>query len=434
MFRDRLSVIFALFCLYAHCGNANPRLADIPYPTGGDAHGIGGGDPLDGILASVAQEVRDAIEMWEEGSAEHCPLSLSLDLCQRTIGLSKAQRRAIHAFGQSVSQAIGKLDLRVSLVGSPLQYCSRGACRQVRARTALSPKGEVQLHRAFAASASRDMLVALIAHELGHKVPLPQGHVKDETPVPGFASGREFLDAFGALVAWRASGRRLPGQQPPALPSGIETQRYCAAVAAHGPVKAGFAVDLLGKAEGASVRALQSKEWRQREIQRLFRELLGRQANGDELSLMEMLLSREANFATLSTALFTDREYANRHRLIEDRAYVERVLTDLLGRAPSGKELSQALADHRAMGREAFVLHWISENPTVRERRIARWFTRWLNRAPSASEQVRLNEGLAQGMSWEGAQRMVLESSEYAGLQIKRSSNCRKTARLETGK
>lgn len=104
-----------------------------------------------------------------------------------------------------------------------------GALMRVAAKTLTGPEGSVTFDYALILRRSPKLLMALIAHETGHKVAFKHGpkdssrlYIEDDAPVGEFGSGRALLDALGLAVGNFAEAQAIIGAQ-----FSIQDKFYC---------------------------------------------------------------------------------------------------------------------------------------------------------------------------------------------------------------
>lgn len=83
---------------------------------------------------------------------------------------------------------------------------------RVAASTLTGPDGPVTFDYALILRRSPRLLMALVAHETGHKVPFQGDYVGDDAPVLAFATGRALLDAAGLAIGTFAERSGIIGQ------------------------------------------------------------------------------------------------------------------------------------------------------------------------------------------------------------------------------
>lgn len=194
--------------------------------------GVGsGGDVIDLYLESTRLSLLDSLEsLVSKPSNGDSLCDCKADpnnnpLCGKLRALTPDQRQLCRAFILETASEIITLNLgrpsrsRVPFLLSmePITVADpNGNLRPVSAATPLGPDGPITFHYDSVRMLSPMFILALIAHEFGHKATF-RGEIIDDNPIiaafdfPG--GGRALLDAVGAGVAWYASTADFVGRE-----------------------------------------------------------------------------------------------------------------------------------------------------------------------------------------------------------------------------
>jgi len=193
-----------------------------------DSTGAGsGGDVMERLLVASRQSLISVYESLLTGVHDEalcrCPENTPDPFCQSLRALSAEQAEVCRTF--LVTTRLEARWFARSTVGVPFRIVYApllvtdpfGQVRPVRALTPLGPAGSVDFHYGGTSSLWPSALVALMAHELGHKTAFGSGYVDDNPPIGAFAfagGGRALLDAVGSAVARHAlRGNLVPQYQ-----------------------------------------------------------------------------------------------------------------------------------------------------------------------------------------------------------------------------
>lgn len=459
-----LALWLVLFAATALAEKTIPKDYDIvrAAAAGGDGTLYEGGDPFYERLGAAREKVNQALSLITAGldtdtlcEPSACGKGAGKTLCHALESLGAEARRECRAFLVGRAAELARLDTDAS---SPFQVSPmpltvpgpKGAPIAVSAMTTKEPKAPIVFHAARASALSASELVALIAHELGHKVAVAGAYVDDIRRVGSFPSGRLFLDAVGAAIASYAARHTLPPQAPPPVPAAIAASdacRYGADAAAK--YLLGIAVDSEGKLPPPDV----FQDWRRRylaiaasggetgrqalvggilsgarargeAVAQIFRKFLLRAPTAEELELMTGRLGTGVSYDELVASVLGDVEYMAARDAKTAEGFVTSAFLDLLGRPPTPDETKAYVAKFRLANQPTVALLIQRSGTHSWEHLVETWYREYLNRAPSVDEKRQLVEALKAGEGWEKARALILSSDEYAALQAVRWPSC----------
>lgn len=425
----------------------------------GNGQGYSGGDPEGGRLAAARERLRKALSLIVRG---HAPSGLCSPracgpgrgdpaLCHALAALPSADTGACRAF---LVETAAQLLEASSPERSPLALSAMPLTASVpglpgRRVAALTPRagGAIVVHAASVAASSREGLVALLLHEIGHRVAWRGGPIDDEVVVTGTSSrGAALLDAAGAAIALFSDTQVIPAQAPPPVPEGGDRGAICArATDLESRYVLGLALDSSGETpdgatlarwRGAAASAIaagdedavarvalaatSSREARARFIDELFRLALLRKPTVSELERTQSRLAAGLSYDAVVASVLGDPQYTTAHAHGTQEQFVVSVFVDLVGRLPTAGEAAPYTAsalDHATIARRIF-----RREAGAAERLVREWFTRYLNREPGAAERDAYVAMVRKGLSWEVARARILSLPEYRLLQSERFS------------
>jgi hypothetical protein len=183
--------------------------------------GIGsGGD----VVAAYLEETRARfVEALQKFQTEDTRVQEAVCKGQ---GLTPQMERDCAIFLRTVTDAMvrfhsGPRHLPFELSKDPVTVIGPdGSSLRVAAKTLTGPEGSVTFDYGLILRRSPKLLMALVAHETGHKVEFRHGirqnprlYIEDDAPVLAFATGRALLDAAGLAIANFAEHIGIIGQQ-----------------------------------------------------------------------------------------------------------------------------------------------------------------------------------------------------------------------------
>lgn len=418
----------------------------------GGAEGYEGGELFEGPLAAARKRVGDTVDLVEAGVAsgalctlEACQRARDASLCAPLRSLAQTERDACARFILTHAEGLRRAALpevtpfRVSAV--PLTVArARGGERPVTAVTRPGDGSPVVFHLGALKEAGEFSLLALLVHELGHKVS-PASEKITET----------MLDAVGAALASLAATHLFPSQAAAPLPPTVEAKAWCGAVSSgEKAFVGGLVADLQGRVpEPAALSELSAKwdrapaglqdtqrahvasaiaaspESRAAVVRDYFHDFLRRDPTEPELALALKRLGDGVSHLDLAASIAGHREYLASRGLAGDEAFVSSAFVDLHGRTPTAAELAEGVRLVRKYDRPTFVSASLKRAPAVAtERWIGKLYGKLLNRPPSEGE-LREDLALFSGPGgWEAVASRLSSGTEYQLLQIKRWKNC----------
>lgn len=416
----------------------------------GNAESYSGGDTVDKRLAAARQTLRESLVnirlgrdlatlctadgCGESGQSGNCLAVRVLTLPQQTFCREFLRNSATRLFELAdASQTL------FSVTDDPLEVTERGAPRPVAARTTTSASSPIHFQRNALEKLSRADLVALVAHELGHKVGINDQFV--DGPYP---SGRDFLDVVGAALSLYSQAHETPVQAPPALPEGITATESCSAGREKGTSflygisadmehadmgqerlsdwKRVFATGPAKDAEGArfrfAQRVISGEKARAIVVSSLYEKMLHRPATAREKRLALTQLERGVPYDRLLADLTVSHEY--RGSKGETPTFLQEISLDLLGRSATTSEIEELSRRLTYMDRVTLVRSILNQNEEAMGSLVGTWFREYLNRAPTVVEQESHVIRLKAGVSWETVRAYIAATNEYQSLQSQR--------------
>ncbi len=438
-----------------------------------------GGDPRHPRLEGARAQLNQALRLVKAGTdaaslctPKQCRATSDAALCHVLQALSKPQQDYCRAFLGSSAEKMLELDTdeRTPLVLSSVPLYTAGdkpgALRPVAAITKRGPKGAIAFHEGTIDSLSQSSLLALLTHELGHKISVGNNvSIGDEPAVGPFAHGHELLDAAGAALGLFAPEYATPAQQPPSLPETFTPEKSCPLA---GDVTSQLILGMLADTEGllpaaeriSSIRArlealaresslesarvavaretFASRAARGEVVSAMFRRHLLRAAEAEEIRLMAARLDGGDPYESVLASILGDNEYASAHGAASDAAggrggYVSAIFLDLTGRKPTTLETETTVRQLESFDRASWALAFLTKNTDAVSHLVESWYRRYLNRVPSRAESAEAMKRLAAGEGWDVARAQLMASAEYLALQQARFAGCgRKIATSET--
>lgn len=175
-------------------GNTAPLVAYADTAVGN------GGSIIEKYLRVSRQNLKDVLFKLEKSEDQK-------SLCNSQPDLNQDQIDECRNFIVTTRSDLLDLTIKVpfKLVVNPIYVdYPDGSRRKVAAQTQLGPQGNIDFHYDSIRTMSPGELMALLTHELGHKVDYQGSPVSDFEPTAAFASGLELLDAAGRAIANKA--------------------------------------------------------------------------------------------------------------------------------------------------------------------------------------------------------------------------------------
>lgn len=180
-----------------------------------DHTGIGsGGDVMAAYLEETRNQIQKTLHAWIQD-----PTDRKQKICHN-LGLTEIQQNDCYAFINSTAHGflgilLGGQRVKFELSKEPLYVDGQ----RVAAMTLTGPEGPITFDYELIAARTPKLLMALLLHEVGHKVAFAHSsnseerlYVQDEGALMSFASGRALLDHVGLALANYALERRIIGQ------------------------------------------------------------------------------------------------------------------------------------------------------------------------------------------------------------------------------
>lgn len=422
----------------------------------GNADFYGGGDLLKVRLVEARRRVSAALDGIRKGvglstlcNPRECAGIDDETVCGVLRAQNETQLKECLSFLTSNAATLEKLnrDEATPLAVSPMPLVAGGA--SVNAMTELSEKGKIIFHEATVKLLSQPALVALMGHELGHKLTIDKKHITDTAPHGAFATGRSFLDTIGAALASYSALHVLPMQSATPIPSKLDRKAACG-FGAKDSFALGAIVDLLGRLptekEWVSWRAelvqadktgglAQARasfaekiavvpDARGRIIRELFSKFLKRDSDKEEEKLMLDRIAEGASYDAIASSILGDPLYLSSRRQSTDAQFLQAVYRELYGRAPRPDE-AQALTTKVGLSDRASLAQVIYHQSDEAWRKLAgEWYLKFLNRSATPAESAVLAARLKTGAPWDLVQASIVGDPEYAGLQRRRWEAC----------
>lgn len=443
---------------HADVVSANRDLSAGEAASIGSAEGYGGGEILEAALNQTrrrAIEALDALsreksEAWCDFSA--CASALDPAFCTPLRNLGDSRRKKCSAFlsryARSLAAAAAPEASPFRVSGMPLTVTT--AAGDVRAVAAITRYGTKQ-PIVFAVGSLKGLeahaILALLVHELGHKLAPNERPITDDMELEAFSKGSELLDAVGVSVAAYAASHLPPVQDPPYLPEGV-LARFCGL--AHDPKGAfivGLYADLQERLPTADEVASRSKELMPVEaeaarfqlardlstseatrsllIRDYFQRFLQRPPVDAEFKFHSRRLASAVPHFAVVASLIGNKEFARTRGIEDDTTFISVAFLETHGRQPTADEQKEAVAFLKRSDRATLASLWFQKpgSPAT-----ARWlghiFQKLLNRAPTSTELAEARELFLADKGWEAVVSRILGGQEYLGLQRKRLSTC----------
>lgn len=354
-----------------------------------------------------------------------CAPGQSASVCATLGALTPPQRRTCAAFVRDnlsrlrgITESAGARTFAIS--STPLVVTEKGMPRSVAAMTRAD---RAIFHAGAVDTLAEDALVALVFHELAHRL-VGAAAVRDDTPAGAFARGAELLDAAGATIALVALEASAPSQEPPALPE-TAWRKFCAAPDPH---RAGMLADLAPEGEivaapGATAEELaRTPAARRHWLRKQFGKYLMRAPLAEEEAFFLERLEGGAGPEALLASLVASPEYVPREAA--DAQFVRRFYADFAQREPAPEEIRVALSRLSRADRATWAHEALATSREIAKAMARGWYGELLNRSPSQAEVEDVAARLGAGETWASLQQRLLASPEYTGLQRKRATRC----------
>lgn len=135
------------------------------------------------------------------------------------LNLSGEQKKFCNAFikatmNQYMMLTLGPQKVPLKVVEDKLfSHDADGNLYEVAAITRKGPEGDIKFNYKKISNYHPAVLLALLTHEIGHKIEFPRGnvYVDDNDPIGPFAEGRDLLDAAGHALSQNASRNLIIG-------------------------------------------------------------------------------------------------------------------------------------------------------------------------------------------------------------------------------
>lgn len=394
----------------------------------GNADIYSGGDPRARRLELARARLSDALDVaasrGDVCSAARCDAKRSPSLCAVLESLTPAQKAGCDGFVRSTA-ALMRREAEpkrspIALSAQPLTVSGRAGQPPRRVPGMTAPSGRILFHAGSIDGMGEDEILALFAHELGHRISAPGlGRVLDDSAAGSFPRGALLLDAAGTALALLAIRVAPPAQEPRAVPA----ERLAGFCRAPDPVVAGWLVDT-GVPDGAPAASadtvLRSGAARREWLRAAFQSVLRRDILDDEEAFFLARFAEGERADSILASLFSTPEYAGTGHA----PFVTSFFRDMAGRAPTAAELEEARASLARFDRASWALARFRHSEDVQASVVRAWYQRFLNRGPSPAELAVELKRLAAGAGWEEAQSEILGGDEYAALQRKRATRC----------
>lgn len=456
----KLSIAICLWSLLVFAeGKKGPQDWNILSQAGipGNADFYGGGELVKVRLVEARRRLAGALESIRKGvalstlcDARECAGADDETVCGTLRAQNEVQVQECRAFLKTHAETLEKLnqDDVTPLSVSPMPLVAGGT--SVNAMTELSAKGKIIFHEASLKLLSQPALIALMGHELGHKVSVDKKHITDAAAFGSFSSGRVFLNTTGAALASYAALNVVPNQAATAIPLKIDRTAACT-LAAKDSFALGAIVDMFNRlptdkewaqwraelvasekagtgvapARAAFAQKIASlPEARGRIIHDLFQKFLSREPDAEEEKLMLDRLAEGASYDAVASSILGDPTYLTSKRQSTDAQFLQAVYQDLYGRAPTPDETKKltkkiGLADRASLAQVIF-----QQGDEAWRKLAGEWYLKFLNRQPAPAEREALAARLKTGATWDLVQATLVGDPEFAGLQRKRWETC----------